>query len=83
MTTTVRATFDGEVFRPEEPVELPANTAVELTVNAPPSASSDTEPYAWLDLLQTARLSGPSDASENLDAYLYHLEPWAPKPGLP
>lgn len=32
MTTTVKAHFDGKVFVPDEPVELPVNEPVELQV---------------------------------------------------
>lgn len=32
MTTTMYATFDGEVFRPEEPIPLEPNTRVRLTI---------------------------------------------------
>jgi len=32
MTKTVRAIFDGEVFRPEEPVDLKPNTEYVVTI---------------------------------------------------
>jgi antitoxin component of MazEF toxin-antitoxin module len=34
MKLTIRATFDGKVFRPEEPLSLPPNTEVVLHVSA-------------------------------------------------
>ena len=38
MTTTTYATFDGEVFRPEEPIPLEPNTRVLLTIGGEPMA---------------------------------------------
>jgi predicted DNA-binding antitoxin AbrB/MazE fold protein len=32
MTITMNAVFDGEVFRPDEPLDLPPNTKVRLTI---------------------------------------------------
>jgi len=32
MTTTLTATYDGEVLRPDEPIELEANTRVRITI---------------------------------------------------
>jgi len=32
MTKTLRAVFDGEVFRPEEPVDLKPNTRYVVTI---------------------------------------------------
>jgi hypothetical protein len=33
MAMTIEATFDGQVFRPAEPISLPPNTTVRLTVS--------------------------------------------------
>jgi len=68
MTKTVEALFDGLALRPDEPLEIPPNTRVRLTieVSAPPRPSGS--------FLRTARalaLSGPPDWSRNLEAYLY------------
>jgi hypothetical protein len=59
MTTIIDATFDGEVFRPSQPVQLEPNTPVRLTVesNIPPSNGVEGtppkpgEPYSALKLL--------------------------------
>lgn len=69
MNATVRAVFDGEVLRLDEPLPLPPNTPVWVTIETteraePPRAS----------FLQTARslaLEGPPDWSSRLDNYLY------------
>lgn len=34
--TTVAAQFDGKVFVPEQPVDLPAGTKVEIALPQPP-----------------------------------------------
>jgi hypothetical protein len=68
MTKSVEAVFDGMTLRPDEPLGLPPNTRVRLTIEslrAPGGAGS---------FLRTARslgLAGPSDWSSNLEAYLY------------
>ena len=42
MTTTLYATFDGEVLRPDHPVALPPNTRVRITVET----EQDDDPRA-------------------------------------
>ena len=69
MSTTIDATFDGAVFRPNEPVDLKPNTPVRLTVE-----TQTAKPASHASFLQTARslnLQGPPDWSENLDKHLY------------
>ncbi len=81
MTTTIEATFDGEVFRPTQPVALEPNTPVKLTVETatatlPPEQGHATpgEPYSFFDTLKSMRIDGPPDWSANVDKYLYgHL----------
>lgn len=81
MTTTIDATFDGEVFRPSQPVALEPNTPVKLTIEtAPPPASEENssvkqgQPYSFFDTLKSMRIDGPPDWSANIDKYLYgHL----------
>ena len=68
MTKTIEAVFDGVTLHPDEPLELPPNTRVRLTIESP-STSGTTGSF-----LRTARglaLAGPSDWSANFEAYLY------------
>ena len=37
MTKIIEALFDGVAFRPDEPIELPPNTRVRLTIESPPT----------------------------------------------
>ena len=72
MTSKIAAVFDGQVFRPTEPIELPANTRVQITIETVTSEEQET-----VSFLQTARslnLDGPSDWSVNVDKYLYGQE---------
>jgi hypothetical protein len=66
MATTIEATFDGRVFRPTEPVSLPPNTTVRLTVEPLPE-----KPNSFLRTARSLRLEGPPDWASNLDVYLY------------
>lgn len=73
MTTTLYATFDGEVLRPEHPVPLAPNTRVRITVET----EQEDEPGTG-SFLRTARglnLDGPADWSARLDDYLHGEEP--------
>ena len=64
------ATFDGEVLRPEEPVDLKPNVRYRLTVD---EALQEVEgPSAWDTLAQLAgALEGPEDWAAEHDHYLY------------
>jgi hypothetical protein len=72
MVKTIGATYDGQVFRPDHPVELEPNTHVRLTIEAagprPPKAQS------FLALARSLRLQGPPDWSTNIEIYLYGRE---------
>ena len=78
MTTTIEATFDGEVFRPSQPVPLEPNTPVKLAVEtaAPPTPQAEAsiqkgKPYSFFDVARSLRIEdGPPDWSI-FDKYLY------------
>jgi hypothetical protein len=72
MSNTIEATFDGNVFRPNQPVPLSPNTTVRLTVELLPEKGRSASSF-----LQTARglkLQGPPDWAANFDSYLYGEE---------
>lgn len=82
MDLTFEATFDGEVFRPDEPVDLEPNTKVELTVKEPKKLKliekpkkGKGEPYAFLKYLESVEIDAPPDYASNLDKYLYGGKP--------
>lgn len=69
MTKTLEATYDGEVFRPDEPLELDANTRVKITIE-----TQENRPGNGMSFLDTARslnLEGPPDWSDRFEEYLY------------
>jgi hypothetical protein len=72
MSTTVEATFDGDVFHPTGPVALLPNTPVRLTIETLPAAPP--QPASFLQTARSLHLQGPPDWASNLDAYLYGPE---------
>ena len=68
MPHTIDAIYDGEVFRPSEPIDLKPNTRVKIIVAL---EEEDSEPPK--SFLQTARslnLDGPADWASHIDDYL-------------
>lgn len=70
MEKIFKATYDGEVFRPNEPVDLDPDT--EVTVH---SNGKENRPLSFLQTARSLKLRGPSDFSSNLDDYLYGGKP--------
>ncbi len=68
MTKTLEAVFDGEVLRPDEPLELQPNTRVRITIE---TTTSEAKPRSFLRTAQALNLEGPSDWSERIEEYLY------------
>lgn len=66
MTRVIEATFDGTVFRPTDPVELPPDSRWRLIVEP-------AQPEGLWSLLQRAigSVEAPADWSEEHDHYLY------------
>lgn len=71
--TTLYATFDGEVLRPDEPVHLAPNTRVRLTIETEPPAPP--APRSFLRTAQGLNLDGPADWSARLEDHLYGEDP--------
>ncbi len=84
MEKIVDATYDGEVVRFDEPVDLASNTKVRVLIDQPDEKlklefakkKKGGKPYAFLHYLASLNLDGPSDFSANLDDYLYHGKPF-------
>ena len=72
MSKTLEAIFDGEVLRPDEPIELEPNTRVRLTIES--LDTSEKQPKSFLQTARALNLQGPSDWSTRLDEYLYGIE---------
>jgi predicted DNA-binding antitoxin AbrB/MazE fold protein len=69
MSRTVEAVFDGEVLRPEEPLELEPNTRVRITIEEKSAPSPKRR--SFLRTAQSLNLEGPPDWSERIEDYLY------------
>ncbi|HEX9735701.1 MAG TPA: hypothetical protein VGG06_27390 [Thermoanaerobaculia bacterium] len=65
MTTTLSATFDGEVLRLDEPLDLAPNTRVRIILDPEP------RPRSFLQTARSLSLDGPPDWSDRLESYLY------------
>lgn len=63
MTKTIQATFDGSVLRPEEPLSLPPNSKVTVTISVPDESA---EEGSFLDTAMSLRLAGPPDWSQSV-----------------
>lgn len=72
MTQTLEATYDGEVFRPDEPLELEPNTRVQITIETPQKSPGNG--VSFLETARSLNLEGPPDWSDRLEEYLYGTE---------
>jgi hypothetical protein len=68
MTVTMDATFDGKAIVTDEPLGLPANTRVRVTVAGP--ISENGNPMSFIETALSMNLDGPEDWSENFEQYL-------------
>jgi hypothetical protein len=69
METTLYGTFDGEVVRFAEPVELPPNTRVRVVVEE--AGDPADRPYSFFQAALEMDVQGPPDWSARIDDYLY------------
>jgi predicted DNA-binding antitoxin AbrB/MazE fold protein len=69
MTKTLEATYDGEVLRLQEPLDLEPQTRVRLTIET--IHESPQHSRSFLDVAASLNLDGPADWSENFEQYLY------------
>ena len=72
MSQTIEAIFDGEVLRPEKPIELSPNTRVRITIEA--TIPSTGSPNSFLRTARSLNLEGPPDWSARIEEYLYESE---------
>ncbi len=70
MSQTLEATFDGQVFRPTETVELQPDTRVQLVVTV--KAAPEEKPKSFLRVARSLKLKGLKDWSSRVDDYLYN-----------
>lgn len=74
MELTFEATFDGEVFRPTEEVNLKPNTKVKIIIededSIEPTSQNFDEPYSFLKYLDSVSIDAPKDYSVNYEQYI-------------
>ncbi len=69
MVQTIEAIFDGQVFRPANPLDLPSDTRCRLTVETLPTTGSGD---VWSLLAQAAgSIEAPADWANQRNHYLY------------
>ena len=68
MSKMIEATFDGEVIRADEPLDLEPNSRVRITVER---VNPKKAAQSFLDTALALNLEGPPDWSTRLDDYLY------------
>jgi predicted DNA-binding antitoxin AbrB/MazE fold protein len=56
MSQTLEAMFDGEVLRPDEPIDLEPNTRVRITIE--PAEEMENESKSFLDTALALKLEG-------------------------
>jgi predicted DNA-binding antitoxin AbrB/MazE fold protein len=73
MSRTVTVVYDGEVFRPVEPVDLPPNTRRRVTIaDETEEQTHGAPPRSVQRILERARaLDLPPDLAAQHDHYLY------------
>ena len=69
---TLYALFDGTVFRPDQPIDLAANTRVRITIE-PTTTVDHHKCESFLRVARSLNIRGPRDWSSRLDDYLYRL----------
>jgi hypothetical protein len=72
MTKTLQAVFDGQVLRPEEPLDLKPNTPVRITIDT--GTGKKSQEQSFLQAARDLRLEGPADWSSRIEEYLYGRE---------
>lgn len=70
MSLTIEATFDGEVFRPDEKVDLEPNTKVKLQLVVKKKEKTG-EPNSFINYVRSVSIDAPPDFAQNIDEYLY------------
>lgn len=69
----IKGHFDGKVFVPDEPVDLPRNRPLVLHVEMPSEVSPPTGCESLWEVLKkhAGSITGPSDWAAEHDHYLY------------
>jgi hypothetical protein len=64
--------FDGKVITPDEPVEIPLNTPLRISIEAVPVGESSVVDWTrLLELASECAVEGPADLAERHDHYAH------------
>lgn len=64
--------FDGRVITPDEPVEIPVNTPLRISIEAVPGQQAGIVDWTrLLDLASECAVEGPVDLAERHDHYAH------------
>lgn len=77
MTKTITATYDGRAIHPDEPLPLPRDTRVTITVHAEePTEEGDDDVGAttFFAVARSLSIEGPTDWSARINHYLYGVD---------
>ncbi|MDZ8186556.1 MAG: hypothetical protein RMX96_17120 [Nostoc sp. ChiSLP02] len=69
MIEKITAVFNGKVFYPSEPIALPINTRVRMSIEI--LSPSEHETVSFLQTARSLNLEGPPEWSANIDKSLY------------
>ena len=58
--TSITAEYDGRVFVPSQPIDLPAGTRVVIPVPSPPRRPTASEDIEWKNILDEIAASPPA-----------------------
>lgn len=70
MSLSVDVVWDGSVFRPETPPDLPINSRHTLPIQPPNAEDTTRKPLSALEVLRNAKLECPPDFSTRWEEYL-------------
>lgn len=73
MNRTITGTYDGRDIHPDEPLPLPRDTRVTLTVHAD-EPEEDIGATTFFDVALSLNAEGPPDWSARIDHYLYGVD---------
>jgi len=71
MSITIRATFDGTVLRPEQPVDLERDATYVVTIDGKSEEAKSDDVYPLTAIRQLATDMGVDDLSINHDFYAH------------
>lgn len=75
MTKTIQARYDGRAIHPDEPLPLPRDARITITVHAEePQEDEDVGATTFFDVARSISIEGPPDWSARIDHYLYGVD---------